>query len=146
MATLIDELRAKLRPGYSFVSAKGGGFHVENPQGFVLRTHKGGPVRVMVHADAHYKRRVIRQLEEAGCLLREQRSHSPKEPNSSAPKATTVKTPQTLAEEIMRDRNSTPRERSVARAFLELDSKYSGMRALAKELGERLSALDKYER
>lgn len=85
----------------------------------------------------HYRRKQVSTLERIGAIKPTQKSR-PKEREAERVTnyAVPTKTAVTMAREILKDIKSTPRERKMAKAYLDLVARYVRVSKLAKRLGE----------
>lgn len=146
VATLISQLRGHLRPGYSFTPHAEGGYHVLNPQGELVRTPSGQPIKITdtIQASKHQQRRIYSHLRQANVLMDEKRSHSPAEPNRVKRKKTPANeaiSPKEMASLILSDPRATPRERKIAKAYLKIYESHVRVRALAIKFSAEIQRL-----
>lgn len=147
MATFIDEIRSRLRTGFYLTPAKQGGFNILHQSGDVIepvRTPNGQMVRVTEGNNSpHFIRRTRSHLVQAGVLLQEQRSHSPREPNRTSPKKEEPFSPIIdTAKTTLADPHATPRERRLAKGYIQVATEMAGIKRLNQAIGQRLKELD----
>ena len=125
----IRRLQDQLRPGYSLVK-KGPTTWLVVKDGEVVRNSEGIPLVVM----ERYTRQAIANLQEQGIVYKARtlkRESKPVKP----PAEVSAKNPLLLAREILRDPQSTGRERTMARGYITAAEDNEKMRELVQKLG-----------
>lgn len=148
-APLVRELMAKAKPGYRAVVTKGGLYAILGPDGAVVRDPQTNqPIKVNGDSkNIHYRRRALAHLREAGVVPAVQRrAHERHEPVKIKGRVNDHVNPILLANEILRDPKSTPRERSMARSYRDLLETHLEVKALAATLGKRIRWGERDER
>lgn len=140
--TVIDHLRPHLKPGYSFAQEDSGHWRVMDPQGEVVRVAgTGQPILITNARSAHYRRRSLQLLRQAGAarpVVQKERISTPVKPVAQV----SEKSPLVLAKEILRDPKSSGRERAMARAYITTADDNLKIRNLAQALGRRIKELE----
>jgi hypothetical protein len=150
VAGLIDLIRPKLQDGFELEFFKGG-----KGKGMWRLTKNGVPYRekglkyVVINDDDNftYRRKQLKRLEEIGAIPASQNGSKPKEREPVVRKMPTksdLEKALELAQTIMKDPKSSPRERSIARAYIKLVRKHVHVvkttRRLQARLGEHAHA------
>lgn len=140
--SLTKDLAPRLAPGYRFVPTGGGFYGVLCPDGKELRHENGKPYHCADNSGYHIRRRQESILRQLGAIpqphLRQAKQDArPRQPKAKVGEHTN---PVLLAQEILRDPRATPRERRMARAFLQAHENNLKVRGLAAQLGQRLRA------
>lgn len=133
-----DALSKRLKPGYRVVLYTSDDWGIANTDGRWVRednrviTFKNKPVEI-----GHFFDNLVATLRRAGAIKEpRKRVHERREP-VRAPKNAIV-----IAEETLRDTNASPRERALARNYLQLFESNQRVRKLAQTLGRRLKELE----
>lgn len=145
MASLISEIQPKLLEGFELQFYKAGAGRgiwrlYKNGRPYLERGMK--QVTINDSNDGHnYRRKVMKQLESVGAVATTIKG-KPKEreaervTNYAVPTKTAVE----MAREILKDFKASPRERKMAKAYLDLVAKYGRAVKLAERLSKKLNA------
>lgn len=150
MSSDMRALVRDLKPGYSVepVPNRIGRWYVVSPDGTKVRTGDGSGHIVLGKAETRNSLQRMRSwLEQAGAMQRTTRrvhgqSHEVRCANGKGQGkgqgSASGANPIVLAREVLRNTRSTPKERALARAYLDLLDKHEQVRALAANLGHQL--------
>lgn len=144
MASLISEIQPKLTDGFELQFYKAGAGRgiwrlYKNGRPYLERGLK--QVTINDSNDGfNYRRRVVKQLEECGALPVSVK-RKPKEPEARVTNyAVETTTAVEMARTILKDPKANPRERKMAKAYLDLIARYARTAKLVKRLNERLDS------
>lgn len=140
MTALCREVEKHLKSGYLLVKVDGTMYGVRDPAGNEI-TVNGKPFRFSGRLDTnHLRRRILSTLRDAGAVPAPQRKakerHEPVKMDTEAPNAIIT------AKGILQDTRATPRERKMAKAYLELLDQHQKVRTLAATLGKAVRRME----
>lgn len=142
MSNVLKALETELRPGYRVVRASGkkDAWQVIDREGKIVRSPDNRPL-IVGGSDACWDSvgQMRRTLKHTGVLRgpRKRRAVEQHAPHTVPPPKAAAN-PILLAQEILRDPAASPRERSMARSFLEQLEKNEMLRDLGKRLASRV--------
>lgn len=141
----LRELVGEFRPGYTLGEQTTRGYRILDPEGQVVRNEAGQPILLGGEGSRHFTRRVRANLVDHGVIAKPRKRREATENHEVRKVAAVIlkRNPILLAQETLRDKHSTPRERSLASQNLKLIHDNTSYAALAKLLGGRLSQAEK---
>jgi hypothetical protein len=142
--SLITNLENHLNEGWTLEYKKAGagrGIHQLLHKGVPV-TDRGILVTITDNPSFTYKRQMVSRLRRLGAIPMHEKKKSPEPERTSVSHNTSheVKTAVAMAREILKDVQSRPRERKMAKAYLDLLARYSRTLKLTKRLADRHAA------